>query len=338
MSEQETTSPPPGAIPRGVEVLIKKASVDPAFKSVLTEKRADSAAEIGLALAASEAAIINGVPAGQLEAIIARTTVPEEHRRAFLGKAAAAMLAALAAAGAAVTAGGVALAEGRVQVQGIMPDRPPQKGRPAIEVPVIGVVANQLGVSVERISHKTRFAEDLRANAKQREAIRKALEKGFRVTIAAKTFRKFPTIADVSEHLAVRVPLTSRVVEIVVEELKLGIEATFRDGLLTKRLAVSGTQLTRIREALAKELRIPISQTAFSKLRTISQMVDCVEPAVKKRRAEEAAAGRPGPSSALSRGNRPDRPEGSRGSRPDRPPKADPPPSRGGVGGVRPGT
>jgi hypothetical protein len=88
-----------GPIPRGIEVLVKKASVDPGFKAILLERRAAAAAEIGLALEPAEALMLAAVPAGQLEAIIARTVVPEEHRRAFLGKAAAAMLAALALAG-----------------------------------------------------------------------------------------------------------------------------------------------------------------------------------------------------------------------------------------------
>ena len=105
---------PVGAIPRGVEVLVKKASVDPAFRSVLLERRAAAAGEIGLVLEPAEAAMLGAVPAGQLETIIARTVVPEEHRRAFLGKAAAAMLATL----------GIVTATG-CPTKGIAPDRPP---------------------------------------------------------------------------------------------------------------------------------------------------------------------------------------------------------------------
>jgi hypothetical protein len=82
-------------IPRGIEVLVKKASVDPEFRALFLERRAGAAGEIGLALEPAEAAMLAAVPAAQLEAIIARTAVPEEHRRAFLGKAAAAMLATL---------------------------------------------------------------------------------------------------------------------------------------------------------------------------------------------------------------------------------------------------
>ncbi len=84
-----------GPIPRGVEVLVRKASVDPNFKRLLLSDRAEAARDIDLPLDAAEAAMLDAVPAEQLEAIIARTTVPQEHRRAFLGTAAAAMVSAV---------------------------------------------------------------------------------------------------------------------------------------------------------------------------------------------------------------------------------------------------
>jgi hypothetical protein len=86
---------PIGPIPRGIEVLVKKASVDPEFRAALLAERAGAAGRIGLSLDPAEAAMLGAVPAAQLESIIARTTVPQEHRRAFLGHAAAAMLAAM---------------------------------------------------------------------------------------------------------------------------------------------------------------------------------------------------------------------------------------------------
>ena len=84
-----------GAIPRGVEVLVKKASVDEEFREVLLAERAGAAERIGLTLDPAEALMLAAVPSEQLETIIVRTNVPTEHRRAFLGTAAAAMLAAL---------------------------------------------------------------------------------------------------------------------------------------------------------------------------------------------------------------------------------------------------
>ncbi|MBI4965307.1 MAG: hypothetical protein HY913_18670 [Desulfomonile tiedjei] len=83
-------------IPRGIEVLVKKASVDSGFREVLLDKRAEAAAEIGLQLSPAEVATLNSVPRAQIEQIIDNTTVPTEHRRVFLGKIGAAMLSVLA--------------------------------------------------------------------------------------------------------------------------------------------------------------------------------------------------------------------------------------------------
>jgi hypothetical protein len=85
-------------IPRNVEVLIKKAAVDPAFKETLLSKRARAADDIALALEPAEAAMLEAVSDDQLKTIIGRTTVSPRLRPAFLGYAAGAMLAALAAA------------------------------------------------------------------------------------------------------------------------------------------------------------------------------------------------------------------------------------------------
>jgi len=85
-------------VPRGVEVLVKKAAVDPAFKKILLEKRAAAAEAIALKLEPAEAAMLDAVPDAQLEAIVANTKVSAKLRPAFLGYAAGVMLAALGAA------------------------------------------------------------------------------------------------------------------------------------------------------------------------------------------------------------------------------------------------
>jgi hypothetical protein len=95
---------PPGGgkgvsdVPRGVEVLVKKAAVDPTFKKILLEKRAAAAETIALKLEPAEAAMLDAAPLPQLEAIVANTKVSPKLRPAFLGYAAGVMLAALAAA------------------------------------------------------------------------------------------------------------------------------------------------------------------------------------------------------------------------------------------------
>ena len=92
-----TEAKPGSTIPRGIEVLVKKASVDAGFRAMLLSSRSKAAGEIGLELDASEAAILDLVPAAQLSAIIASTRVDPLKKAAFLGKAAAVMLVALGA-------------------------------------------------------------------------------------------------------------------------------------------------------------------------------------------------------------------------------------------------
>jgi len=106
-----------GAIPRGIEVLVKKAAVDAEFRTLLIERRADAAKDIGLTLDPAEAMMLRTVPQAQLEAYIARTMVDPKRPPAFLGRAAAVMLAAL---GAAVATGCGPLDRG--EPAGIRPD------------------------------------------------------------------------------------------------------------------------------------------------------------------------------------------------------------------------
>jgi hypothetical protein len=88
---------PLGPIPRGIEVLIKKAAVDPEFKALLLAQRGEAAKTIGLVLDPAEAMMMAAAPAAQLESVIAQTTVAPSLRPAFLGRAAAVMLVALGA-------------------------------------------------------------------------------------------------------------------------------------------------------------------------------------------------------------------------------------------------
>jgi len=87
-----------GAIPRGVEVLLKKAAVDAEFRELLLKERHGAARVIGLELDAAESAMLRGIPREQLESIVARTLVPVEQRRVFLGRMAGPMLALLGVA------------------------------------------------------------------------------------------------------------------------------------------------------------------------------------------------------------------------------------------------
>lgn len=107
-----------GAIPRGVEILIKKAAVDPAFRERLLSERADAATFIGLTLDDAERALLASIKAPQLEAIIGATRVPPRLHHVFMGTAAAAMLAALGVADAWATV------EGDYVTRGVQSDDP----------------------------------------------------------------------------------------------------------------------------------------------------------------------------------------------------------------------
>lgn len=87
----------------GIEVLLKKAAVDPAFRRLLLDKRAEAAHEIDLELSEQEADILAGFPREQLEKIIENTRVEPEHRTLFLGSVGRIMLATVIA-GTALTA------------------------------------------------------------------------------------------------------------------------------------------------------------------------------------------------------------------------------------------
>jgi hypothetical protein len=108
-------------MPRNIEVLIKKAAVDPAFKKALLAKRAGAAEDIALTLTAAEAAVLEAVPEDQLKAIVGRTKVSPGLRPVFLGYAAAAMLAALATRATPAEAG-----DAPVKSYGAQPGVPPE--------------------------------------------------------------------------------------------------------------------------------------------------------------------------------------------------------------------
>jgi hypothetical protein len=87
----------PLVIPRGLEILIKKAAVDLQFRAALFENGEKAAAAIDLKLTSGEYAMLRAVPRAQMERIIASTQISEKTRPAFLTYSAAVMLAALGA-------------------------------------------------------------------------------------------------------------------------------------------------------------------------------------------------------------------------------------------------
>jgi hypothetical protein len=120
-----------GTIPRGIEILLKKASIDESFRKILLSDRLNAADAIGLTLNPVEVAMLKAIPETTLDRMIAATKVQPMTRQAFMGYAAAAMLAALTAA-----YDGIAqnVAQGS---RGIQPDEVPPPPPPP-PPPVVG--------------------------------------------------------------------------------------------------------------------------------------------------------------------------------------------------------
>ena len=338
-----------GEIPRGIEVLVKKASVDAQFRRLLLEKRADAAGEIGLVLDPAEAAMISAVPAGQLETIIQRTTVPQEHRRAFLGRAAAAMLAALAATNA-------GLASAAIQVQGIMPDLPPEpfggtpRGiRPDLppeggklvsradqtRITVIAVIAKTLDLRHDQVSTRSALVRDLHADAKQRATIRGELERLFRITIPADTFEGFVTVGDLVEYVDFQDRFERPVIDLMAKELRRRGETITVATRLVEDLEITRAQRVRLKRKLAGEFHIQISWEEFTRFRNVGEVIGCVGKAVELREKARAARKEPEPPPAPPV---PPRVPISYGIRPSKPQYSPPPQWKGAVGGIRPGS
>lgn len=89
----------PADLPRNVELLLKKAAVDPPFRAQLLAQPAATAAAYGLQLSPSESALLAAASAEQLEAAIRALVVPPALHEALRHGTPAAAAAALEAPG-----------------------------------------------------------------------------------------------------------------------------------------------------------------------------------------------------------------------------------------------
>ncbi len=89
---------PTGNSPRGIEILLKKASVDEGFAKVLLESPEEAARLISLDLQPSEKRILLSTPRSSLQSMIRHTRVQRQQLSAFKSMSAALMLAAVVAA------------------------------------------------------------------------------------------------------------------------------------------------------------------------------------------------------------------------------------------------
>ncbi len=82
--------------PRGIEILLKKASIDGEFRALLLTDPEAAAVALELPLEPMELALLRSMPDEQLAKIIEQTEIPVPERRVFLGRVAGAMFAFLA--------------------------------------------------------------------------------------------------------------------------------------------------------------------------------------------------------------------------------------------------
>lgn len=212
--------------PRGIEVLLKKAAVDPEFRALLLDDLEKAAEMIALELDPVERSMLKTMPPKQLAIIIDRTTVPQAQRRAFLGTAAAAMLAALtgvsnahaggepqwgqgsstggirpnevSGSSAGNRPGGVNAGAGvrpDVRIAGIGPDIPPKKSGPER---VREMVIRELEISDRKLTPKYSWKPDER----QLQNLRQAVYDEFDVRMPARVLRSLNNIEKLTAYIA----------------------------------------------------------------------------------------------------------------------------------------
>lgn len=211
MAQKENTFPS-----YGIEILLKKAAVDPGFRELLLQNSEDAAAQIGLELDPAELGLIRTFPREQLATIIAQTEVPHSHRRAFLGSAAAAMLAALLSTNEAFAGGPPQQRGSSGGYGGVRADVP--KNVPARETTSYGIrpdvpasippdipVARRLPILLEqqfRVPRdKWKPSTTIRTDETSLPKLRQAIYKEFDVRMPVKTLKSLKTVKKLTEYI-----------------------------------------------------------------------------------------------------------------------------------------
>ena len=294
--------------PRGVEVLIKKASIDGEFRQLFLADRLAAAEAIGLQLEPPEAAMLAAVPAGQLQQIIAQTTVPEPQRRVFLGKVAATMLAALAA----TESEPVFAGQGATGIRPESPKEPPR----TIEQRMLSILVAVAHMPNDAVSSSMPLA-DLKLDPAGQERLCVEIESAFGVTLTPAILKQMQTVADLIDEVEAASAIAQRVIDLITQRLKLKPGHVTPKSNLADDLKISRSTRLALRELLSREFRVFLDGRQFGKLATVADVVAMVAAAVEKKEAAEAAKKQQ--SQMLTRGIRPDVP------------------IKGAMGGIRPG-
>ena len=70
---------PPAGVPRGIELLLKKAKADDEFARYFLDRPLAAASELGLELSPTEARVLESMPRSTLETAVEHTRVADAH-------------------------------------------------------------------------------------------------------------------------------------------------------------------------------------------------------------------------------------------------------------------
>jgi hypothetical protein len=274
---------PTANVPRGIEVLVKKASIDPAFKKRLLTDRLAAAAEIGLELAPAEEWILRAAPSEHLETIISRTSVPDEQRRVFLGHAAAAMLVTLCGTGAAyggqkmAGAGGIRPAE-LGGTFGNQPDVPPPK--PKLSEPisrhVVKILSKHSKAPWTRINERTHLTRDLRLNEQTGNAVRAAIFNDLGVSIPDDIAAQIFTAGQLVDYVRIKSPVGEEVIRFIAPALKMQPRTVTATTALPRRLVGALHDRQKFAEQLAAHMKIELDEMTLRPVKTVGDLIDIV--------------------------------------------------------------
>jgi len=173
-------------LPRGIEVLLKKASVDAEFRELLLADPNQAAASIELELQPVESAMLQTLPKEQLATVVDRTEVPLSHRRAFLGTVAATMLAFITGSGQSPPH---LLAQAGISVRAVM--------ERTIIPKVQQLIADTMEVEVASVTPATQIA----INEQAWFAFRREIYRLFDVRMPLKTLKTLDTVKLLTDYV-----------------------------------------------------------------------------------------------------------------------------------------
>jgi len=279
--------------------------------------------------------VLRAAPALQLEAIIDRTTVPQQQRRAFLGKAAAATLAALCAGQADEASGRMPPAAGGARVDvpkpkfrgatGIRPE-PPVEPRPP-QIPQLrttifdrhirAILAAETGVPVPRIGGNTRLVADLHIDPETARRVRIAILRRFGVRIRDDVAAQIHTVDDLITAVIMHTRMGQAVVGALARHFRIAPQGIKYSTALPQKLKADAKMRAGLAATLSKKLGVTVTADALANVQTVGDLIVLLtKPNDAGHGNAPAGAGQSAP---VSRGIRPDLPAkgGSFGLRPD---------------------